>query len=71
VLAYPVSENLVAADGTPYTGVVVQYAADAITHDGHLVFQQLDAVKHQYGCFFASQLATGHATLVAPDSACF
>ena len=64
VAAYPVAAN-VGAGAAAHTGVVVQLAGDGIA-DPHYVFRQLDAVKHQYGCFFATFLATGRATVVAP-----
>jgi len=62
---YPVSGNRQSADGTPYTGVVVQYQGDGI-YDPHGIYGQLDAVKHQYGCFFESFLKTGQAVVSAP-----
>lgn len=65
IAAYPVSENVRSGRGTPFTGVVVQYASDGIL-DSHHVFAQLDDVKYQYGCFFASFLATGRAVVPAP-----
>jgi hypothetical protein len=61
---YPVSGNVTADDGTAYTGVVVQYAPDGF--DGHDVFQQLDEVKYQYGCFLSTFLTTGTAVVPAP-----
>ncbi len=69
---YPVSSNLESTMGESYTGVVVQYEGDGI-YDPHSIFAQLDAVKHQYGCFFESFIATGIATIPAPaalGSAC-
>jgi hypothetical protein len=30
------------------------------------IYRQLDAVKHQYGCFLETFLATGHAVVPAP-----
>jgi hypothetical protein len=62
ILAYPVTGNR--ADGS--TGVVVQYESDGIA-DAHYIYRQLEAVKHQYGCFLASHLA-GAATVVAPGA---
>ncbi len=64
---YPITDNRVAADGTPYTGVVVQYEGDGI-YDPHAIYGQLDAVKHQYGCFFETYLKTGKATVRAPET---
>jgi hypothetical protein len=46
-------------------GVAVQYEGDGI-YDPHAIYTQLDAVKYQYGCFFASFLQAGHATVPAP-----
>jgi hypothetical protein len=66
VAAYPVAQELTSADGTPYTGVVVQYQGDGI-YDPHAIFAQLDAVKYQYGGLFASFIATGTATVPAPQ----
>jgi len=63
VLAYPVRGN---RDGV--TRVVVQYEGDGIL-DPHYIYRQLDAVKHQYACFFATYLATGTPSVVAPDAA--
>jgi hypothetical protein len=51
--AYPVQDNLSSRTGDVYTGVVVQYRGDGI-YDAHAIFSQLDAVKYQYGCFFAT-----------------
>ncbi|MEM1029505.1 MAG: hypothetical protein AAF928_01620 [Myxococcota bacterium] len=62
---YPVGDNRTAADGTPYTGVVVQYAPLELGTP-HGIFGQSDEIKHQYGCFLASFIATGTATLPAP-----
>lgn len=61
---YEVVDNRVSEDGTPYTGVVVQYAGDGFS-DPHVIFTQLDEVKHQYGCFFETWLRDGSA--VVPD----
>ncbi|MEM9692437.1 MAG: hypothetical protein AAGA56_07825, partial [Myxococcota bacterium] len=65
LIEYPVVDNLNAVNGMPYTGVVVQYEGDGI-YDPHAIYAQLDAVKHQYGCFFETFLETGSATVVAP-----
>ncbi len=62
---YPVADNATAEDGTPYTGVVVQYEGDGI-YDPHAIFAQLDDVKYQYGCFFATYLSKGTAVVPAP-----
>ncbi len=62
---YPVTQNLESADGTPYTGVVVQYEGDGI-EDSHSIYNQLDEVKYQYGCFLSTFLARGSATVPAP-----
>ena len=47
------------------TSVVVQYDGDGIA-DPHDIYRQLDEVKHQYGCFFATYFADGVPTVVAP-----
>jgi hypothetical protein len=64
LLAYPVRGNL--ADGdTAHTGVVVQFAGDGV-ENAHYGYRQLEAVKHQYGCFLRSYLDDGVPTVVAP-----
>jgi hypothetical protein len=65
MLSYPVKGNRMSADGTAYTGVVVQYEGDGI-YDPHAIYSQLDAVKYQYGCFFSTFLSSGNATVPAP-----
>jgi hypothetical protein len=60
LLSYPVHAN---RDG--HTRVVVQYMGDGII-DPHYIYRQLDAVKHQYGCFLETYLATGVPTVPAP-----
>lgn len=65
LLPYPVKNNRMSADKTPYTGVVVQYEGDGI-YDPHAIYSQLDSVKYQYGCFFSTFLSTGNATVPAP-----
>jgi len=65
VVPYPVVDNVASESGTPFTGAVVQYEADAIL-DAHHVFAQLDDVKHQYGCFFATFAGDGRAVVPAP-----
>jgi hypothetical protein len=54
---YPVKAN---EDGD--TRVVVQYLGDGIV-DPHYIYRQLDAVKHQYGCFLESYLRDGVPTV--------
>jgi hypothetical protein len=63
--SYPVSDNRQAIGGESYTGVVVQYPNDGIM-TGHYIFAQLDEVKFQYSCFFASFLETGKAVVPEP-----
>lgn len=65
ITPYPVSQNLTSEDGTKYTGVIVQYKGDGV-YDPHALYSQLDDVKHQYGCFLSSILATGVALVPAP-----
>ena len=62
---YPVRENMQAADGSAYTSVFVQYEGDGIL-DSHNIFQQLDEVKHQYGCFLETHVRDGVALVPAP-----
>lgn len=65
VIDYPVAQNLASEAGEPYTGVVVQYAGDGFS-DPHNIFTQLEAVRYQWGCFLATQVATGTAVVPAP-----
>jgi len=65
IIEYPVTGNLTSENGDAYTGVVVQYEGDGI-YDPHAIYGQLDAVKHQYGCFLQTFVETGVATLSAP-----
>lgn len=65
ILPYPVKSNVLSADGSMFTGVVVQYEGDGI-YDPHAIYSQLDAVKYQYGCFFSTFLTSGTATVPAP-----
>lgn len=65
IAPYPVENNLSSEAGTAFTGVVVQYEGDGI-YDPHAIFAQLDAVKHQYGCFFETFRDTDTAVVVAP-----
>jgi hypothetical protein len=59
---YPVAANLGGK-----TRVVVQFEGDGLI-DSHYIYRQLEAVKHQYGCFFASYLATGTPRVPAPGA---
>lgn len=59
---YPVIGNL---EGR--TRVAVQFEGDGII-DPHYIFQQLDEVKHQYGCFLDTHLRNGVATVPAPGA---
>ncbi len=60
--SYPVIGNL---DGK--TRVVVQFEGDGIV-DPHYLYRQLETVKHQYGCFLASYVETGMASVPAPNA---
>ena len=62
IVPYPVTNNLVSENGTPYTGIVVQYEGDGIA-DPHGIFAQLDQVKEQYSEFFDSFQKTGVAVV--------
>jgi hypothetical protein len=64
---YPVSANMPHDGGAATTNVVVQFASDGIA-DAHYIYRQLDEVKHQYGCFFATWIATGTPVVVAPGA---
>jgi len=60
--SYPVTANL---DGK--TRVVVQFEGDGLI-DPHYIYRQLETVKHQYGCFFASYVRDGVPTLSPPNA---
>lgn len=62
---YPVANNRVSESGESHTGLVVQFEGDGL-QDPHVIFAQLDDVKHQYGCFFRSYLDSGTGTVPAP-----
>ena len=62
---YPVYENAQSDRGSRYTAAVVQFRGDGFV-DSHYIFQQLDAVKYQYGCFFATFQKDGSGTIPAP-----
>jgi len=64
---YPVANERTSLDGTPYTGVVVEYQGDGI-YDPHAIYSQLDSVKYQYGCFLETMFKTGKAIVPAPSS---
>ena len=66
LLPYPVKNDRTSLAGATYTGAIVQYEGDGV-YDPHAVYSQLDAVKYQYSCFYASFLATGTATIAAPQ----
>ena len=66
IVPYPVVNDLTAATGGAYTGVVVQYEGDGI-YDPHAIAFQLDTVKYQYGCFLRTMLDTGIASVLAPQ----
>lgn len=65
IAPYPVSQNRTSEDGTPFTGVLVQYESDGIGTP-HSISTQLDSVKYQYGCFLQSFVTTGEPTVPAP-----
>lgn len=65
--SYPISANRTSDDGVPYTGVIVQSAGDGFS-DPHVIFTQLDDIKHQYGCFFATFLDDGVGTVPGPGA---
>ncbi|NET39030.1 MAG: hypothetical protein F6K19_44830 [Cyanothece sp. SIO1E1] len=67
IAPYPVVDNLKSEDGTPYTGVVVQYEGDGLA-DPHTIFSQLDDVKYQYGCFIDSIQKAEQTTVFEPRS---
>ena len=65
VVSYPVKQNLKSENGTPYTGVVVQYRSDG-TFDSHGIFRRLEQVRHQYGCFHDTFQKTGIGVVPPP-----
>jgi hypothetical protein len=65
ILPYPVSQDLMSAGGQSYTAAAIQYDGDGV-YDPHALYTQRDEVKYQYGCFLASFLKTGTATIYAP-----
>ncbi len=62
LISYPVKGNI---DGK--TRVVVQYEGDGIINS-HYIYRQLEAVKHQYGCFLATYIRDGVPTVDAPGT---
>ncbi len=62
LVSYPVKGNLEGA-----TRIAVQFEGDGII-DPHYIFQQLDEVKHQYGCFLYTHVRDGVATVPAPGA---
>lgn len=67
VETYPVRANMPSAEEGAYTSVFVQYEGDGILNS-HNIFQQLEEVKHQYGCFFATHVGEGAALVPSPAS---
>ena len=65
IVAYPVEDEMTSEDGTPYTGVVVQFQADG-DYDPHALYSHHEGVKHQYACFWDSFVKTGHARVPPP-----
>jgi hypothetical protein len=65
IVPYPISQDLKSETDKPYTGVVVQYEGDGL-YDPHALYTQLDSVQYQYGCFLATFIAKGVATVPAP-----
>lgn len=65
LVPYPILDNNTALSGAKYTGAVIQYPGDGV-YDPHALYSQRDDVKYQEGCFFASFLKTGKASIVAP-----
>jgi len=61
---YPVANNLKSANGESFTGAVVTYVVEG--YDPHAVYSHDDRVRHQFGCFLATALDDGVATVFAP-----
>ncbi|MCG8670553.1 MAG: hypothetical protein MI867_14140, partial [Pseudomonadales bacterium] len=67
--AYPIGNNKLVGDYGSRTAVTVRYEQDTATDlDGHYVAFQLDAPKHQYGCFLAN-LSSGKVPIVPEGAA--
>lgn len=68
---FPIENDIESEDGTPYTGVVLQFEPKGLpgeeTPDGHAIYSHRDDVKYQYGCFLWSFLQTGKARVPAPS----
>lgn len=63
-LPYPVVNNVEVPGQGPRTAVIVRYENDVRPdHNGHHVTFDLEATKHQYGCFM-EHLAQGRAPVV-------
>lgn len=63
---YPVKQNLMSDDGTPYTGVAVQHSNDG-GFDGHGIYRRVPSVMWQYGCFHETFRDTGVAVVPPPS----
>lgn len=65
ILPFPVEQNRTSeTTGDPYTGVIAQYPLGI--SDGHYIAFEIEAVKHQYGCFLSSFVETGVGTVPKP-----
>lgn len=67
LVSYPITDDLTSDTGAKYTGAVMQYRADGLV-DSHYIFQQLEGVKYQYGCFVSTFVKRGTATIPAPGT---
>lgn len=65
-LPYPVTKNLTSEAGDSVTAVVVSYNVEGF--DPHALYSYDDRVKHQFGCFLATELDSGVAKVVAPGA---
>ncbi|MBM4375148.1 MAG: hypothetical protein FJ095_08695 [Deltaproteobacteria bacterium] len=65
-LAYPVALNLTSESGEKVTAVAVSYNVTGF--DPHALYSYDDRVRHQFGCFLATELETGVARVVAPGT---
>ncbi len=73
ILPFPVENNVESDDGTPYTGVVLQFEpeflpSEDLEPDGHAIYSHRNDVKYQYSCFAESFLKTGTARVPPPNS---
>ncbi|MCB9665070.1 MAG: hypothetical protein H6732_13225 [Alphaproteobacteria bacterium] len=68
----PAADNRKSEDGTPFTAIAVQSSGDGYS-DPHVIFVQVDAIVHQWGCFLQTFREDGVARVpvgAGPRDAC-